>query len=345
MMAAVLEKAEHLVIREIDIKEYLSPHDVRIKITNVGICGSDMHYFKHGKIGPFIVKEPMVLGHEGSGIITETGSEVKTLKVGDCVCMEPGIPDNNSVASKRGIYNLDPDVKFWATPPVHGILRTSVIHPAEYTYKLPEAVSLEEGALVEPLAIGVHAATKACIKPGDIALVIGAGTIGIVTAFSALAGGCSNVIISDIRSEKLDIFKSNREIITINSSKENLHELVMDLSGGWGADIVFETSGNKKITETILDDICPSGKLVYIGMPADPVYFDIVKAQSREISIITIFRYAHVFPKAIALIGSGKIDVNRLITSRFAFKDCAEAFTNQLNPKAQSIKTMIQLTE
>ncbi|MCA9881492.1 MAG: alcohol dehydrogenase catalytic domain-containing protein, partial [Anaerolineae bacterium] len=194
MEALVLERKGELSLRDFDIKEHLGPHDVRIDLRTVGVCGSDVHYYTHGAIGHFVVREPMILGHEASGIITEVGSEVKNLKVGDRVCMEPGIPDPNSRPTRLGMYNLDPAVQFWATPPVHGILRPSVVHPAAFTFKLPDTVSYAEGAMVEPLAVGMHAANKAKIKPGDVAVVIGAGPIGMVTALAALAGGCASVI-------------------------------------------------------------------------------------------------------------------------------------------------------
>ena len=143
----------------------------------------------------------MVLGHEGSGVVVETGSEVQSLKVGDRVCMEPGVPNLASRAAKLGIYNVDPEVAFWATPPVHGILTPFVKHPAAFTYRLPDNVSFAEGAMVEPFAIGMQAAARARIAPGDVAVVIGSGTIGMMVALAALAGGCSKVIISDVSVE------------------------------------------------------------------------------------------------------------------------------------------------
>jgi threonine dehydrogenase-like Zn-dependent dehydrogenase len=143
-----------------------APYDVKIAIHTVGICGSDVHYYEYGAIGPFVVKEQMVLGHEASGTVVEVGRSAKNLKPGDRVCMEPGIPDPSSRASRLGIYNLDPAVRFWATPPIHGRLAPYVIHPAAYTFKLPENVSFAEGAMVEPLAVGMHAAVKAKDKVG-----------------------------------------------------------------------------------------------------------------------------------------------------------------------------------
>ncbi len=202
MKSLVLEKKDELSLRDfpaIDrVEAQIGPRDVRIKLHTVGICGSDVHYYTHGKIGPFVVNEPMILGHEASGTVIETGAEVTTLKVGDRVCMEPGIPDPNSKATRLGMYNIDPAVRFWATPPVHGILRPTCVHPEAFTFKLPDNVSFAEAAMVEPLAVGVHAATKARIRPGDIGVVLGAGPIGLVTALSALAAGCARVYVSDL---------------------------------------------------------------------------------------------------------------------------------------------------
>ena len=154
-----------------------------------------MHYYKHGRIGDYVLKKPMVLGHEGAGVVTEIGSNVKNLVVGDRVCMEPGVPDFKSRASKLGIYNLDPAVTFWATPPDHGILTPTVVHPSAFTFKVPDNVSFAEAAMVEPFAVGMQAASKAKVTPGDVAVVTGAGTIGIMVALAALAAGCSLSLI------------------------------------------------------------------------------------------------------------------------------------------------------
>ncbi len=167
MKSLVLEEKMKLSLRDFPIEreEVMGPHDVRIKLHTVGICGSDVHYYTHGGIGVFQVKAPMILGHEASGTVVETGSAVHDLKVGDRVCMEPGIPDPLSRSTRLGLYNVDPAVRFWATPPVHGVLRPSVVHPAAFTFKIPDNVSFAEAAMVEPLAVGVHAATKAQVSP------------------------------------------------------------------------------------------------------------------------------------------------------------------------------------
>lgn len=345
MQSLVLERKGKLSLRDYDIEEVVGSHDVRIAIKTVGVCGSDVHYYTNGAIGPFIVKEPMILGHEASGQVVEVGDEVKHLKVGDRVCMEPGIPDPNSEATRRGLYNLDPAVRFWATPPIHGVLRPTVVHPAAFTFKLPDTVSYAEGALVEPLAVGMHAATKAKIKPGDTALVIGAGPIGMVTALSALAGGCSFVIMTDVVQPKLDLAETLGAIIPVNVAEQNLQEVVMERTAGWGIDIVFECSGNEKAAANVFEPLAPGGCVVYVGMPMSPIQLDVVAAQVKEARMENVFRYAHVYPKALALMGSGQLDVKPLITDTFAFKESVEAFDYAVAMPPTSVKVQIQLDD
>jgi D-xylulose reductase len=341
--ALVLERTRELSLREIEIDEILGPHDVRIGIRAVGICGSDVHYYQHGRIGPFVVEEPMVLGHEASGVVLKVGDEVAHLEIGDRVTMEPGIPDPNSRATRLGMYNLDPAVRFWATPPIHGVLRPTVVHPASFTYKLPDNVGFGEGAMVEPLAIGMHAANKAQIKPGDLALVLGAGTIGTVTALAALAGGCSQVIISDVVQPKLDLVAKLGPITPVNVTEQSLADVVSDVTGSWGADVVFEASGSSQVFEGLFELLCPGGRVVLIGMPGAPVSYDVVAAQTKEARVEHVFRYAHVYPRALALMGSGKIDLEPLITDRFAFEDSIEAFDYASNLPPSSVKAQIEL--
>src|SRR5258707_5833967 len=275
MEPSVLERKGELSLRDIGLPLEVGSHDVKIAIHTVGICASDVHYYEHGAIGPFVVKEPMVLGHEAAGTVVEVGAQVKNLKPGDRVCMEPGIPNPNSRASRLGIYNLDPAVRFWATPPVHGCLTPYVIHPAAYTFKLPENVSFAEGAMVEPLAVGMHAAVKAKIKPGDLAVVMGAGPIGIVTAVAAIAGGCSQVILTDVQQPKLDLAAALGPIRPVHVAKANLRRVVDELSGGWGADIIFEASGSAPAIQALPEALCPAGRIVLVGLPIRPVPMDL----------------------------------------------------------------------
>jgi D-xylulose reductase len=343
MRALVLEKQQRLALRDIDLPLKMGARDVKIEIDTVGICGSDVHYYSHGHIGAFVVKQPMVLGHEAAGIVVDVGSEVKILRRGDRVCMEPGVPDLTSRASKLGLYNVDPNVTFWATPPIHGCLTTQVIHPEAFTFKLPDNVSFAEGALVEPFAIGMQAASKAKIAPGDIAVVIGAGPIGIMVALAALAGGCSRVIICDLVQEKLGIAGRYRGVTTVNGREEDLAKRVSCITGGWGADLVFEASGSAKAYDGLFDLVRPGGAVVLVGMPVDPVNFDVIGAQVKEARIETVFRYANIYPRAIELIASGKVDLKPLITATLPFEESVEAVERAASGRPGDLKLQIKV--
>ena len=345
MKALVLEEKGKLSLRDFDVPRTLGPRDVRIKTHTVGICGSDVHYYTHGKIGHFVVDAPMVLGHEASGTVVEVGSEVGHLKPGDRVCMEPGIPDPTSRAAKLGIYNVDPAVVFWATPPVHGCLTPEVVHPAAFTYKLPDGVSFAEGAMVEPFAIGMQAALRARIQPGDIAVVTGAGPIGMMVALAALAGGCARVIVADLAQPKLDIIGAYQGIRTVNIRDRALADAVAEATDGWGADVVFECSGAAPAILGLPALARPGGAIVLVGMPVDPVPVDIVGLQAKELRIETVFRYANVYDRAIALIASGKVDLKPLISATIPFEDSIAGFDRAVEARETDVKLQIAMPQ
>jgi len=343
LKALVLERTRELALRDIDLPQAVGPGDVRIKVHTVGVCGSDVHYYVHGGIGPFRVDAPMVLGHEASGTVVEIGSDVTHLRVGDRVCMEPGVPRLDSPATLRGLYNLDPDVRFWATPPIHGCLTPFVVHPAAFTYRLPDNVSFAEGAIVEPLSIGLQAAKKAAMKPGDLAVVIGAGTIGAMTALAALAGGAARVILADVVPDKLALFADNPAVTTVDVRTRPLADAVADASGGWGADVVFEASGSANAYAGLVDLMCPGGCAVLIGMPVAPVPLDVVALQAKEGRIESVFRYANIFPRALALIASGAIDVKPFISRTFPFSEGVRAFEEAASGHPRDVKIQIEM--
>jgi D-xylulose reductase len=274
-------------------------------------------------------------------VVVAVGRNVSNLKPGDRVCMEPGIPDWTSRASRSGYYNLDPSVRFWATPPIHGCLTPEVVHPANLTFKLPDNVSMAEGALVEPLAVGMQAATKARITPGAIGVVIGCGTIGIVTALSALAAGCAEVVITDLQQEKLDIAARYPGLHPVNIGKQNAVEKVRAMTENWGADVVFECSGAQKAYENLFDFAAPGGTVVLVGMPEGKVAYDVIAAAAKELHVEHVFRYANVYDRAISLLGSGKIDVKPLISRTFPFEQAVEAFEFAAEGRPNVVKTQI----
>ncbi|MCC7320571.1 MAG: NAD(P)-dependent alcohol dehydrogenase [Rubellimicrobium sp.] len=339
--ALVLERQRVLSLREIDLPWRMGPGMVRIRMDVVGICGSDVHYYRHGRIGPFVVDRPMVLGHEGAGTVVECGPGVSHLRPGDRVCIEPGVPDFSSAESRLGLYNLDPSLTFWATPPEHGCLTPEVIHPAALVWPLPEGVSQAEGAMVEPLAVGMQAVTRARVRAGDVAVVLGSGPIGIVTALCALAAGCVRVLIVDPAQEKTRIAAQYDGITALEPGDSGLAPQVLAATGGRGADLVFECSGAAAAYAGVAGLLRAGGQLVCIGMPVAEVPVDLVALIVREIRVVTSFRYANVYDRAIALMAGGRIDVKPLISATYPFARAIEAFERADAARPDDVKLQI----
>jgi D-xylulose reductase len=344
MKALVLESKKNLSLRDFPLDEKLGPGDVQIKIRACGICGSDVHFYREGPRTFSGEESPMILGHEAAGTVLAKGDKVSGIEVGDMVCMEPGIPQQWSRQVLEGIYNLDPQVVFWATPPVHGCLRETVIHPAQFCFKLPQGMTLAEGAMMEPLAIGIEAAKKAAIQPGDIGLVIGCGTIGVMCAVSALAGGCSKVFITDVKQEKLEIAAAyDKNIIPINTGGFDLREFIRKETDGHGCDVLFEASGNSGVYPGFLQCAKRGGRAVLVGMMMEPVSIPVVLLQGLGIKVEGIFRYVNCFDRAINLVKSGKIDVKRFISKTFSFDQSIQAYEYADAGYPDTIKVMIEL--
>ncbi len=220
-----------------------------------------------------------------------------------------------------------------------------MVHPAAYSYKLPEHVSFAEGAIIEPFAIGMQSAVRARIQPGDIAAVSGSGTIGIMVALAALAGGCAKVIVADMAQPKLDIIAAYDGIEAVNIADTSLSTAVARATDNWGADVVFECSGAAPAILDLPQIVCPGGTIVLVGMPVDPVPVDIVGLQAREARIETVFRYANIYERAINLIASGKVDLKPLISATFAFEDSIAAFERAAEQRPTDVKLQIRVAE
>lgn len=343
MRAVVLEEPQ--VIRVRDVPDVGAPGSDELLIAPrvVGICGSDVHYYTHGRIGQYILEKPMILGHEAAGIVLEVGSDVQDFQPGDRVAMEPGVPRLLSRATRMGMYNLDPDVRFWATPPVDGCLVERVIHPAAFTYRIPDHMTFGEGALLEPLAVAMHAATRARIKPGDSAVVSGAGTIGLLTAAVLLAGGVGCVLVSDISQAKLDVAAQIPGVVPVDVNTQDLHREVMAVTRGWGADVVVEASGAPSAYADLFTLGAPGNRTVIVGIPVDPVPIDITQLQATETTIETVFRYANDYPRAIDLVAAGKIDLEPFITRAYAMESAVEAFDRVAECHPEDIKVQISM--
>ena len=326
----------------------LGPNDVRIKIKAVGICGSDVHYLKTMKCGDYEVKEPMVIGHECAGIVDAVGSAVQHLVSGDRVALEPGISCSKCHQCKGGRYNLCPDMKFFATPPIHGSLANQIVHPADLCFKLPENVSLEEGAMCEPLSVGVHACRRANVTPETNVLIIGAGPIGLVSVLSARAFGAPRIVIVDVDDQRLAMAKSlgANETVKVSIKAEDLDDEVAKIKTAMKSevDVTFDCVGFNKTMSTALAATSPGGKVCLVGMGHSMMTVPLTPAAAREVDVVGIFRYKNTWPLCIEFLRSGKIDVKPLITHRFGFsqKEVEDAFETSARG-GNAIKVMFNL--
>ena len=304
----------------------IGPDDVLIKVQSVGVCGSDLHYYRSGAIGDFKVEFPFVLGHEAAGVVEDVGENVTTLKKGDRVCMEPGVPCMKCEECLSGHYNLCKDVRFWATPPYDGVLSEYITHPAAFTFKIPDNMSFTEGALVEPLAIGLHACNMGGVKLGQTVAIMGAGCIGLVTLLAAKAYGATRIIVGDVLDKRLD---KARELgaIAVNTKEEDVVAKVMELTEGRGADVCIDCAGFSATVDSCLSCAKPAGVVIIVGLGQDRVDgFNTSIMSTKELTVKSIFRYRNLYPTAINAIADGRIDVESIVSHRFTFDDTINAF-------------------
>ncbi len=307
---------------EIEIEERPLPEpgpgQVLVEVSSVGVCGSDVHYFTEGRIGDFVVNAPLVLGHEAAGVVRGLGPGVKRLSVGQRVAMEPGVPCGRCPACRRGSYNLCPDVRFFATPPVDGAFARYVAHDEDFCHPLPDNVSDDAGALLEPLSVGIWASWKAHLAVGDRVIVTGAGPIGLVATAVARASGASEVIVSDLQPARLSLARRMGATATLSGAKEEL--------AGMGADVLIECSGSAQALDAGLHGLGPGARAVVVGMSPDS-YTSVALSlvQRLEIELTGTFRYANTYPSAIALASSGAVHLDDLVTGHYGLAQVAEA--------------------
>jgi len=309
---------------------------------SVGICGSDVHYWTHGRIGDFIVNEPMILGHEASGKVVKAGKKVKNLAIGDRVSIEPGYNLEADDYAKNGRYNLS-DVFFCATPPDDGCLMKYYKHKANWCYKIPENMSYEEAAFIEPLSVGIHACRRANITLGDTVLITGCGPIGLVSLLVARAMGASKVLMTDMNGERLkkalECGASETIQVTREQTPEQIAALVEEKLGG-KPNITIECTGAESCIQTGIYATKSGGCLLLVGLGKEMANIPIVNAAVREVDIRGVFRYCNTWPIAINMISSGQINVKPLVTHRFELKDSLKAF--ETTRRGEGVKVMIK---
>lgn len=306
------------------------PGEVLVRISSVGVCGSDTHYFTEGRIGSFVVESPLVLGHEPAGVVVAVGAGVTDRHVGQRVSLEPGIPDPLSEQSLAGCYNLDPGVRFFATPPIDGVFSEYAAHPAAFCHPVPDSVSDDAAALLEPLSVALAARQAGRIVLGEKVLVAGAGPIGLLISKVAQLAGAT-VTLTDVRAERLTLAEKYGATRSFTAADQPPVSPEFD--------VFIDASGAERAILGGLERLAPRGRAVLVGMGADTVALPVPLLQGRELTVTGTFRYANTWPAAIALAASGRIDLDGLVTSTHSLDDVEAALTAGATPGA--LKAMV----
>lgn len=333
---------------ELTEREIPVPKDdeVLVKVEYVGVCGSDLHYYEAGGIGANIVKPPFVLGHEAGGVVVEVGKDVTHLKVGDKVALEPGKTCGRCEFCKTGRYNLCPDVVFFATPPVDGVFQEYVAHEADLCFKIPDNMDTMEAALIEPLAVGFHAARQGGAQAGMTAVVTGSGCIGLVSMMALKAMGVSKIIAVDVMDKRLNKALELAATDVINGKEKDTVAEVMRLTNGMGADLVIETAGTEITTRQAIQFAKKGSTIVLVGYSASgEMTLPMSLALDKELTFKTVFRYRHIYPMAIEAVAAGRVNLKGIVTDVFQLDDIQEALDKSVKNKADIVKSVIKITK
>ncbi len=343
--AAFMNGLDNMVIKEIPVPE-IGEKQVLVQLEYVGICGSDVHYYHSGVCGSYKVdlNEDFMLGHECAGTVVEVGPGVESLKVGDKVALEPGITCGQCEYCKTGRYNLCPDVVFLATPPVQGCYEEYIAFPENMCFKLPDNMTTKEGALIEPLAVGFHAANQGNVQTGDTVVILGAGCIGLVTLLSCKARGAGKIIVSDLVDARLEKAKELGADYVLNGKNVDVNAEIAKLTDGKGADKVFETAGSPVTIAQTPFFVKRGGTIVLVGLAAvEEINYNFAQIMDKEAEIKSVFRYRNIYPKAIAAVASGAIDVKGIVTHEYDLEHIQDAFTEAVNNKTDLVKAVIKV--
>ena len=344
LKAAVLYGMNDLRVKDVPCPQVTMDNEVLIKVGSVGVCGSDLHYYKEGKLGIFTVTQPTILGHECAGYIVEKGKEVQDLKVGDKVVVEPGAPCRKCDFCKGGRYNLCKEMTFLGTPPTNGCLVEYLKISADSVYPISTDMTIEEGAMVEPLAVGMHAVERGSVKLGDSVAILGCGTIGLMTLQAARLGGAIQIIAIDVIRERLELARQLGATEVINGSSGDTVKKVKSLTGGEGVDVTFECAGNDKTVIQCLQIVRLGGVVALVGAPSKNIFpVNMWDCVVREYDIRGVNTYVNIFPRAIASIVSRRVQVKPLITHRFPLEQITMAYNTAYEQKEKAIKVIINL--
>ncbi|MGI6285129.1 NAD(P)-dependent alcohol dehydrogenase [Neomoorella humiferrea] len=342
MLAAKLYAPNNIKIEKIPIPTF-KENEVLIRIKAVGICGSDIHLYKNGRIASTIMKEPLILGHEATGEIVEVGKGVSGFQFGDRVIIEPGISCGECPFCRRGEYNLCPAQAFKGIPDTQGCLCEYVVVPRHYVHKLPSDLPFADGTLIEPFCVALQGLSEGNVKPGDTVAILGAGPVGLMALQGALVRGAAAVYVVDLYPQRLELAQKLGAASIINATVEDPIKAIRDLSGGMGTDVVMETSGSAVCAEQAMKIVRRGGTIVFVGVGCGEVKFNVDILTRSRLKLTGTFRYANQYPVAIKLVSTERIDLHSLVTHRFSLDKVQEAFEFLTTHKNEVIKAVITM--
>ena len=342
MKAAYMQGVGKITVEETDVPAP-GNNELLIRVKAVGICGSDVHLFAHGGLGPFIVHPPYILGHEASGEVAAVGSDVEGFTVGDKITMEPGVPCGKCEHCRRGAYNLCPHVVFWAAPPVPGVLAEYITHKAEFCYKVDPSVSFPTASLAEPLSVGVYAAQRAIASPGKSVAVLGLGPIGQIAIQALKSFGVTELFASDILDNRVKAATELGCKRVINSAKTDILDESKNFTDGKGFDIVVETAGAVPTTVQAVHIAKNGGMVVLVGNPPEEEpSFPVLEVVQREITVTGSFRYANTYPTVVDILAANE-NLPKLISHKFPLEKTQEAFELVRDKRNECMKVVVEL--
>ncbi|HID95889.1 MAG TPA: NAD(P)-dependent alcohol dehydrogenase [Candidatus Latescibacteria bacterium] len=301
--------------------------EVLIRVKAAGVCRSDVHYFRYGRIGDAVVTKPIILGHEFAGVVEEVGKRVDGLEPGVPVCVEPGVPCRVCEACREGNYNLCKSMKFCGTPPVDGCYREQIPYPSDFVFPLPGGLSLAEGAMIEPLAVSLHAVDLGKVKPAETVAVLGSGSIGLSVIQLVRLTGAAEIYATDLLRDRLSWAEHFGASLVINAAVEDPVRRITDATGNRGVDVVFEAAGVVETPQQAVDIVKPGGRVVLIGISSeDSIHLSASSARRKGITIKLVRRMRHTYPRAIRLVEKRLVDVKSLVTHEFSLEEIVSAF-------------------
>jgi L-iditol 2-dehydrogenase len=332
-------------LREAAAPDLAGPRDVLLRINTIGVCGSDIHYYTQGRVGTQVMASPLIVGHEFCGTVVKSGAEAKNLHPGQRVAVDPLVPCGTCDQCRAGREHTCRNQKFMGNPgQLQGALVEYVALPAACCFPVPDTLTDDEAAMVEPLSVGLHATRLAQLAPGARVGVLGSGPIGLCTMLAARAESQAAVYITDLVDERLAMARACGATWTGNAQREDVVAAIQRLEP-LGFDAVFECAGEQATIDQGLELLKPGGALLLVGIPElDRVSFNINLMRRNELRILNVRRQNHCVERTIELIASGRVNVRPLVTHHFRLEETGRAFELVTSRRDGVVKAIIQIT-